>query len=81
MVFPLQRAERGALGDVTDMDFFTLNKRYIEIKLLSFLREHRRDFLHEFALPEDFHKLDLPEFKRHLETEEESDVSSESTET
>ncbi|XP_050743585.1 cilia- and flagella-associated protein 61 isoform X2 [Drosophila biarmipes] len=76
----LSRAERGALGDVTDMDFFTLNKRYMEIKILDFLREHRRDFRHKFALPEDFHRLDLPDSDRHLDTEE-SDVSSDSTET
>nr|XP_044251728.1 cilia- and flagella-associated protein 61 isoform X1 [Drosophila takahashii] len=79
----LSRADRGALGDVTDMDFYTLNKRYLELKLLSFLREHRRDFRHPFALPEDFLKLDVLDLERFVETEEdeENDASSDSTDT
>lgn len=52
------------------MDFVTLNKRYLEHKLLSFLREHRRDFRHRFALPEDFFKSDLPMWLPKPETTE-----------
>jgi len=77
---PLQRPGRGALGELTDMDFFTLNKRYIELKLLTFLREHRRDFRHKFALPEDFLKLDLADYERYMDTEE-NDSSSDLSET
>ncbi|KMY95857.1 cilia- and flagella-associated protein 61 isoform X2 [Drosophila simulans] len=76
----LSRPGRGALGELTDMDFFTLNKRYIELKLLSFLREHRRDFRHKFALPEDFLKLDLADYERYMDTEE-NDSSSDFSET
>ncbi|XP_017077747.1 cilia- and flagella-associated protein 61 isoform X2 [Drosophila eugracilis] len=76
----LSRVDRVALTDVTDLDFFTLNKRYIEQKLLTFLREHRRDFNHKFALPEDFLKIDLPEWEQVMETKEENDESSDSTE-
>ncbi|KAH8327104.1 hypothetical protein KR074_002746, partial [Drosophila pseudoananassae] len=55
----LTRSNVGAFKDVTDMDFVTLNKRYLEHKLLSFLRDHRRDFRQRFALPEDFFKAEL----------------------
>ncbi|EDV37603.1 uncharacterized protein Dana_GF13533 [Drosophila ananassae] len=69
-VSTLTRANVGAFKDVTDMDFVTLNKRYLEHKLLSFLREHRRDFRHRFALPEDFFKSDLPMWLPKPETTE-----------
>ncbi|XP_001360498.2 cilia- and flagella-associated protein 61 isoform X1 [Drosophila pseudoobscura] len=50
----LNKANRNPFMDVAVQDFITLNKRYLEQKLLNFLREHRRDFHHPFALPEDF---------------------------
>ncbi|KAH8253481.1 hypothetical protein KR032_005678, partial [Drosophila birchii] len=49
---------RGPFQDVTDHDFYMLNKRYVEQKLLNFLRDNRADFKHKFALPEDFVSMD-----------------------
>ncbi|XP_017054423.1 cilia- and flagella-associated protein 61 isoform X2 [Drosophila ficusphila] len=82
VVSTLSRPNRGALGEITDMDFITLNKRVMEIKLLAFLREHRRDFRHKFALPEDFLKSDSTEWEQEwnamAETQDDSSDSTES---
>ncbi|XP_030387028.1 cilia- and flagella-associated protein 61 [Scaptodrosophila lebanonensis] len=40
--------------DITDHEFFKMNKGNLEEGLLNFLRKRRTDFHHPFALPEDY---------------------------
>ncbi|XP_017024545.1 cilia- and flagella-associated protein 61 isoform X1 [Drosophila kikkawai] len=72
-----KNVNRGPFQDVTDQDFYVLNKRYVEQRLLNFLREHRAEFKHKFALPEDF--VAINPFSWNPGTEE-TDASTETSE-
>lgn len=60
-----------------------LNKRYMEQKLLNFLRQHRNDFRHKFALPEDFLMPEISgiSWDGIVEASTETDGTNETTET
>ncbi|XP_023037946.1 cilia- and flagella-associated protein 61 [Drosophila willistoni] len=49
-----QKLSRTAIQDMAQKEFLDINKRVLEQTLLTFLRDHRNDFNHEFALPEDY---------------------------
>ncbi|SPP72843.1 cilia- and flagella-associated protein 61 [Drosophila guanche] len=70
----LNYANRSPFMDVAVHDFIKLNKRYLEQKLLNFLREHRRDFRYPFALPEDYLSSDMSAWDSDTETVVETDV-------
>ncbi|KAH8234415.1 hypothetical protein KR038_009519, partial [Drosophila bunnanda] len=72
-----KNVNRGPFQDVTDHDFYMLNKRYVEQKLLSFLRDNRSDFKHKFALPEDFIAMDPYSWNQSLEEKNQSPDTSE----
>ncbi|KAH8307392.1 hypothetical protein KR044_011244 [Drosophila immigrans] len=44
----------GSLRDSPEETFEEVNKQILEQNLIDFVRENRRDFKHEFALPEDY---------------------------
>ncbi|KAH8402349.1 hypothetical protein KR009_011514 [Drosophila setifemur] len=70
----LSRVHVSAFQTVTDQDFITLNKCYLEHNLLNFLREHRRDFRHRFALPEDFQMSDLTNWQHYAKAPTEGET-------
>ncbi|KAH8389744.1 hypothetical protein KR200_000871 [Drosophila serrata] len=72
-----KNVNRGPFQDVTDHDFYVLNKRYVEQKLLSFLRDNRADFKHKFALPEDFISMDPYSWSQGIEDKNQSPDMSE----
>ncbi|ALC42280.1 CG30275, partial [Drosophila busckii] len=62
MIISMQQA-RTSSGErestYSDADFLSVNQRVLEHNVLNFLRKHRREFQHEFALPEDYKKIKL----------------------
>ncbi|KAH8284805.1 hypothetical protein KR054_001226, partial [Drosophila jambulina] len=72
-----KNVNRGPFQDVTDHDFYMLNKRYVEQKLLNFLRDNRADFKHKFALPEDFIAMDTFSWNQKMEESDQSPDTSE----
>lgn len=52
-----QRQDGKKAMNIGDSDFKVTCKHFVEANLLKFLRAHRREFVNEFVLPEDWESL------------------------